>query len=166
MDNKNIIIDFSRFPFCFRCVSVDDFTNKLKDCDEFFYYFKRLIETEIPALTQFTFDNVTKMTRHSHSILYKSKEYDKVIKIVKKLYSEFKNDMLTDHDFELFYDNHINEYQMWQLGITSGIRLIGIRYNNIFSVLFIDYHHLIYPDKNYNQDNYELYSFCPIENNN
>lgn len=120
----------------------------------------------IPALTQFTFDNVTKMTKHSHSILYKSKEYDKVIKIVKKIYSEFKNGMLNDHDFELFYDNHINEYQMWQLGITSGIRLIGIRYNNIFSVLFIDYHHLIYPDKNYNQDNYELYSFCPIENNN
>ena len=52
---------------------------------------------------------------------------------------------------------------MWQLGVTGGIRLIGIRKSNLFCVLFIDYHHLLYPSIKYNQKNSEKYSFCPIK---
>lgn len=164
-DNKNICIDFSLFPFCFRCVKTENFTNKLKNANQFFEKFKRLFETDIPALIQFSFDNVKKETkRHSHAILTDTKEYSVVIDVVKALFKSDKGDDYSDRDFELFLNNNINEYHVWQLGISSGIRLFGIRRSNVFSVLFIDYHHLIYPNKNYNQENYDIYDFCPITN--
>lgn len=151
------------FPFCFRCVDLGKFTNKLKDVNQFFKYFKRLFEIDMPALTQHSFDDVTKATnKHSHSIPIDTKQYFLVINIIKELFKSFKEDSYDDRSFQLFLENNINEYHVWQLGISGGVRLIGIRKLNVFSVLFIDYHHLIYPDKNYNQENYELYSFCPI----
>lgn len=166
-DSNNINIDFSLFPFCFRCVKFENFTNKLKDANQFFKYFKRLFEVDIHALTQHSFDDITKATnKHSHSIQIDTKEYILVICIIKELYKSFKTNNCNDRDFQIFLENNINEYHVWQLGISGGIRLIGIRRSNIFSVLFIDYHHLIYPDKNHNKENYELYDFCPIMNNN
>ncbi len=158
-DNDNIIIDFSRFPFCFRCVSIDKFTNKLKDSNEFFNYFKEIFEKVIPAITKYNYNNVTTMTnKHSHVIPNNSKEYSIIIKILKAIHKEY----FPNIDFELFLVNNINDYSIWQLGITGGVRIIGIRKCNVFSVLFIDYHHLIYPDKNYNQKNYLSYNFSPI----
>ena len=43
---------------------------------------------------------------------------------------------------------------------SSRIRLA--RNLNVFNVLFIDYHHLIFPDVKNNQKNYSKYKFCPI----
>ena len=166
-DSDNISIDFSLFPFCFRCVESGNFTNKLKDDKQFFKLFKRLFEIDMPALTQYSFENITKASnKHSHSIPINTKEYLLVIDVIKELFKSYKRDNYSDKDFELFLENNINDYHVWQLGISSGVRLFGIRKSNIFSVLFIDYHHLIYPDKNYNQENYALYDFCPITNNN
>ena len=126
-----------------------------------------MFETEIPALTQYSFDDITKMTsKHSHSILMNTREYPMIINIIKELWKSYRGNNFSDKDFELFLFNNINDYNIWQLGISGGLRLVGIRRSNVFSVLFIDYHHLIYPDKNYNQENYELYDFCPITNNN
>lgn len=165
-DNDNINIDFSKFPFCFRSVKVKDYTNMLKDSSQFFKFFKRILEIELPIYVEYTFDDIVfKTKKHSHSIPMNTKEYELVINILKELYKSYKDTNYSDKDFELFLDNNINEYQLWQLGISS-IRLFGIRRSNIFSVLFIDYHHLVYPDKNYNQKNYEKYVFCPMTNNN
>ena len=41
-DNKNICIDFSLFPFCFRCVKTENFTNKLKNANQFFEKFNAI----------------------------------------------------------------------------------------------------------------------------
>ena len=166
-DKNNIIIDFSLFPFCFKCIKCGNFTNKLKDSSHFFSRFKRIFEIDVPSLTQYSFDNITKETKkHSHSIQIDTREYKLVLNVIKELYKSYMGDNYSDRDFQLFIDNNINEYHVWQLGISGGVRLVGIRKSNIFSVLFIDYHHLIYPDKNYNQENYKLYDFCPITNSN
>lgn len=165
-DNNNIIINFSFFPFCFRTVSVGEYTNKLKDKEQFFNHFSKLFERDIPAISQHTFDNVYKETNgHSHSISPGDSKYKVVLSILKELYKSFKNPTDIERDFELFLENNINDYHIWQLGISGGVRIIGRRRSNIFDVLFIDYHHLIYPNKNYNQDNYNTYTFCPITNN-
>lgn len=164
-DDNNISINFSRFPFCFRCVSTGKYTNKLKDSKQFFDNFKRIIEKDIPFFTQHTFDNIVNASkRHSHSIPSDSKEYSLVIEIVKELYKSHKNNNCTDRDFELFLDNNINDYHVWQLGVIGGVRLVGIRYSNVFYVMFIDYHHLVYPDEKHNSEGYELYNFCPMTN--
>lgn len=163
IDTDNIIIDFSLFPFCFRCVTVGNFTNKLKDANQFFKYFKRLLENEIPTLVQFNFNNISKETkRHSHSILNDTKEYVLIKDILKELLKSYKKGNYSTEYYEKFLENNVNEYTIWQLGITGGIRLIGVRKSNVFSVLFIDYHHLIYRDDKHNQENYKLYDFCPI----
>ncbi len=166
-DKSNIVIDFSLFPFCFRCIKIGKCTNKLQNSNQFFKFFKRIFEVDIPALTQHSFDDVTKATnKHSHAIGSSTKEYSQIINIVKELFKSYKGDNYKEKDFDLFLQNNINDYFVWQLGISGGIRLFGIRKSNVFSVLFIDYHHLVYPDKNNNGQNYELYNFCPITNNN
>ena len=166
-DNNNIIINFAFFPFCFRTVSIGEYTNKLRDEHQFFHSFSKLFERDIPAISQYTFDNVYKETNgHSHTISPSDRKYAIVLSILKEIYKNFKNSTNIERDFELFLENNINDYHIWQLGISGGVRIIGRRRSNIFDVLFIDYHHLIYPDKNYNQENYNMYSFCPITNNN
>ena len=165
-NTSTINIDFSFFPFCFRSIKTGKFTNKLKDANHFFKLFKRLFEIDIPALTQYSFNDIIKATnKHSHSILVDTKEYSLIIDIVKELFKSYKEENYSEKNFKLFIENNINEYHIWQLGISGGIRLFGIRRSNIFSVLFIDYHHLIYPDKNNNQQNYKTYNFCPITGN-
>lgn len=164
-DNDNISIDFSFFPFCFRGIRTGNFTNKLKNTNHFLNLFKRLFEIDIPAITQYSFENITKATnKHSHSVLVDTKEYSLIINIIKELFKSYKGNNYNEKDFNLFLLNNINDYHIWQLGISGGIRLFGIRKLNVFSVLFIDYHHLVYPDKNYNQENYKLYNFCPMTN--
>ncbi len=166
-DNNNIMINFSFFPFCFRTISVGEYTNKLRDNEQFFKYFSELFERDIPAISQYTFDNVYKATSgHSHSISPNDKKYVIVLSIIKEIYKDFENCNNIERDFELFLENNINDYHIWQLGISGGVRIIGRRRSNIFDVLFIDYHHLIYPDKNNNQENYNKYTFCPIRGGN
>lgn len=77
-DTNNIIINFSFFPFCFRTVSLKEYTNKLESPEQFFDYFSKLFEVTIPALSNLTFDNVYVETkRHSHTISPKDiKEYE------------------------------------------------------------------------------------------
>ncbi len=164
-DHNNICIDFSKFPFCFKCVKYKDFINKLKDTNQFFKYFKRIFETEIPMYTQYSFDNIVKMTnKHSHPIRKNTDDYNKIINIIKELLKSYKEENYNNQYFENFLRNNINDYNLWQLGVSSSLRIFGIRESNNFAVLFIDYHHLIYPDKNYNHYNYDLYDFCPITN--
>lgn len=162
-NNSNIIVDFSRFPFCFRTTRVEKFTNKLKDNCQFCEKLNNLFEKVIPHVSNYSFDNIYQNTQnHSHIILPKDSQYGLIKNIVKNLCAEYFN--YDEKDFELFYQNNLNDYDVWQIGISGGIRLIGIRNLNVFSVLFIDYHHLIYPDKNHNQENYDKYTFCPMKN--
>ena len=75
-------------------------------------------------------------------------------------YRNFEN----ESEFEMWFNQNINDYEIWQLGVIGGVRLIGIRDMNEFGVLFIDYHHLIYQDIKNNQKNYDKNCFCPINN--
>lgn len=161
-DNDNIIIDFSTFNFCFRTVTVGDFTNKLKNIDEFKKKFKNIIEVEIPFYSKKKFSNIFFDSKHCHDIKQGTKEYELIVQISKQLYKELKGNP-NEKDIELFISNFFNDYSIWQLGCIQGTRLIGIKKSNVFSVLFIDYHHLIYPDEKHNQTDYLSNSFCIIE---
>ncbi len=160
----NIVVDFSRFPFCFRTITIDKYTNKytnkLKDADEFFEMFNILITKLIPYVSQYRPSDIFK-NKHCHILKSdrNKEEYDLCLKVIEKLNKEYNNS-----DFEVFKSNHIYDYQMYELGIVGGIRLIGILHLNIFSVLFIDYHHLIFPSSKYNQRDLIKNTFCPITN--
>lgn len=162
-ENNKIIVDFSQFPFCFRSVTIKGkFTNKLKDSNQFFEKLELLFEKSIPFFKDYTFDGIYYASqKHSHPIPTDSEQYETIKKILNILVKSFYN--FDENGFEMWFNQNINEYAMWQLGVTGGIRLIGIRKSNLFCVLFIDYHHLLYPSVKYNQKNSEKYSFCPIK---
>ncbi len=155
----SIIIDFSKFPFCFKGIVVDDFTNLLEDSNEFLSHFKYLICDFIPHFRQYTSDTLYQASKHCH-LIKKDKNLDKyelILKIIGKILSE--NGGL---DFETFYNNNLNDYQIWQLGLGGGLRAIGTLSNNIFSVLFFDYNHLIFPDEKNNQKDVKNNTFKPM----
>lgn len=157
---NNIVVDFSRFPFCFRTVTLDNFTNKLKDANEFFEMFNSLFTKVIPHVSQFKSQDI--YTNRHCNILKPERnyeEYNLCLKIVEKLSNEYNN-----YDFETFKCNHIYDYTMCELGTVNGIRLIGVLYSNIFPVLFIDYYHQIFPSVKYNQKDLLKNVFCPITN--
>lgn len=55
-----------------------------------------------------------------------------------------------------FYNN------IWQFGFTHGIRIVcGVSASNTIFPFFVDYHHLLSPDKNYNAEDFDSYRFCP-----
>lgn len=165
MKDNNIRINFNRFPFCFRCVETDSFTNKLKNYDSFFVKFKQFFEIDVIHICQCNYDEIfIKTNKHSHSINIQTKEFELVMETVKQLLKSWKPSY-KDRDNQLFFENNINDYVLWQLGCTAGTRIIGLRQANEFFALFFDYHHLIYPDKNHNQEDYYSYSFCPITYN-
>lgn len=55
------------------------------------------------------------------------------------------------------------DYDWYQLGVSGSIRIIGIysSINNKFYPLFVDWNHLIYPDKKHNQLDYSHFEFNP-----
>lgn len=163
MKQDNIIIDFAQFPFCFRSISIKNkFTNKLKDNIQFFEFFSEIFEKNIPFLINYTFENVAYASKHSHVIPLDSKQYTIIKEILKQLCKEFYK--FDDCDFEMWFNQNINEYRIWQLGATGGVRLIGVRKMNTFCVLFIDYHHQLYPSTKHNHVNVDKFEFCPITN--
>lgn len=157
--NEQIVISFSKFSFCFRSCKTNDFTNYLSSDLEFHQYLKIMTTKVIPHLSQYTFNQLlSKVERHTHPI--DESHRNKTINVIKKLIEIEKG---IDFNFDRFYDDNINDYSIWQLGTSYGVRLICTQYKNIFNVLFIDYHHLIYPNINYNDRDFNIYRFCPID---
>ncbi|EAC2632611.1 hypothetical protein ACU8IW_001971 [Listeria innocua] len=73
--------------------------------------------------------------------------------------------------FKKYFGKHypkynIDELNIWQFGASGGARLIAsvTKEENGISVvrpLFIDYHHIVYPNKKHNQKDLLKYKFCP-----
>ena len=89
---ENVIINFSRFPFCFRCTRVKkhNFTNYLKDNKDFFDKFKEIMEQIIPHLMTTELNNLFN-AGHVHPIGNHTKEYECVKEIVKNLCMNYNN---------------------------------------------------------------------------
>lgn len=61
-----------------------------------------------------------------------------------------------------FADEAEHLQNVWQFGFGQGVRLVcGISENKEVFPLFVDYHHLIEPDDNYNQHDFSRYRYCP-----
>ena len=159
MDGK-IIVNFATFPFCFRTVTIKKYTNKLKNEKEFALKFKNIFENLLPHVSQNTFESLINENFHCHII--KESENDKIeliYNIVGILAAKWKPGI----DVPSFLEQNLEGEKIWQLG-NGSVRMIGIRKNNIFSVLFIDYNPLIYPDVKHNQKDCLSNDYGIIEN--
>ncbi|STO08079.1 hypothetical protein [Exiguobacterium aurantiacum] len=67
------------------------------------------------------------------------------------------NEIYPDADYSSEYLKNI-----WQFGFSQGIRLVcGVNNNDEIYPFFVDYHHLLNPDKNYNQQDFASFRYCP-----
>lgn len=133
---------------------VDKFTNKLKDVETYSKFITIILGKIIPEVQDKSKDIKRSQASsfHCHPIEQGEDAYKTIIKIIRKIYGV---------SFEKSIDK--NE-QIYQMGVVGGIRIIALRNKktNVIRPLFIDYHHLAYPDVKYNQTDYIKQEFCPI----
>ena len=161
----NIIVNFATFPFCFRTTNLKNFSNKLKNELEFSSKFKDIFEKLLPHISENTFNTLISEQFHCH--LIRDNEQDK-INLIYKVVGELVQKWQPGINVEEFLEQNLNGEKIWQLG-NGSVRIIGVRKENIFNVLFIDYHHLIYPsikynEKEYSRNNYGIIEYCEVEN--
>ena len=153
-------LSYDMFTFDFRDyrwligVKVDKFTNKLKDVYTYSEYITLILAKIIPEVQEKSKDIQRSLATgfHCHPIQQDDDAYRTITKIIRTIYGE---------SFEKKID--INE-QIYQIGVVGKIRIIALRNKktNVIRPLFIDYHHLAYPDVKYNQTDYLKQEFCPI----
>lgn len=137
-----------------KSVSSQKFTNKLSDETMFSGYLFELFHKLIPTLQENWQDIIKKHGRgnwkHCHPV--EEDKLDFVLGIIEQVHGH------------TFRDEESVGPSIWQFGFTQSLRLIAIYdyVTNSLTPVFIDYHHLLHPDKNYNQRDYLKYNFCPV----
>lgn len=166
VDNR-FVADFS-FETVWVSTKHGDFTNLLKDDAQFYQYHGLLFGKILPVLKKQKFksggDYIFKLKNnyimpHSHSI-EEAEKLSLIYEILKKALIKSKN--YSVEDASEYIEQNISSEKLYQIGLES-IRIIGYFDMNIFVVLLMDYHHLIYPSKYDNQPDYKHYSVCPFE---
>lgn len=127
------------------------FTNYHKGAGSYAKDVTQLIHTTIPFIYEHNQEIFKKgrmsSTPMNHSHQLKGNELLLVKKITAKIIS-----------------NNIEEdFSWWQVGSIGGCRIIGVyrTAENSFYPLFVDWHHLIYPNKKYNQPDFESFDYTP-----
>lgn len=139
-----IYFDFTKYDHWLDSVRVGDFTNYFHDEKEALkniYFVLNQLIPDIEKMGQEIFKE-----KHCHPV--SGKQVANALKIVKKLHGENVLD---------------KETQIWELSARKGgVRIFGVFVNDTFRrfyPLFVDYHHLLYSDKNYNQSDYKNNKF-------
>ncbi|KUO69871.1 MAG: hypothetical protein APF81_14735 [Desulfosporosinus sp. BRH_c37] len=158
-ENGKIMIDFSN-PFVFNtCKIKSRFINRLKNYNNFFEFKRVIFGQALKYFSDYTFEELKKSDDHTHDISQKDKR-DLVKIILKEILKDSLN--LNSKDLEKALDNHLGNEDIWQVAYKQGVRLIGTRNGSVLKLLFIDYHHLIFPSPKHNDKDYYKYSFCPM----
>ena len=147
--NNTKIIDYKimfRFSdFYLNSIQLKNFTNYFKSINESHKNFLNLFE----LLKFYNQINSNEISLNKHFHIIEGIEYSKCIEILKKYNNTIKIDTLS----------------LYSIGLKQGLRVIGQKMGvNIFEILFLDPHHLIYNSIKYNDKDYMNYNFCPINN--
>lgn len=146
----NLIVDF-RYTDWLKCISIDGFTNMLKDQNEFAKLSFEIYTKTIPTI-QKAWDSGKMGTKgyfeHTHSITDNTR--GKVIEIIRKIHG----DNLLDEEEVL---------ELWQIGTHQGTRLVCLYFRSKETLfpLFVDYHHQLYKNVKHNKQDLKHYKFCP-----
>lgn len=159
VDEEGIIVDFSQKTAFYSC-KIGRYTNFLKEHDDFIEFRKELFGEALQYFKGKTFSELGYKGSHTHVIDDKEK-LNLIEKILKELVLTCNPDLKKEL-IDKIVDNYMQE--IWQLGYKQGLRLIGVRTKNIFTVLFIDYHHLIYPSIKHNTNDVLKYDYCAMRN--
>lgn len=146
-----LMFDF-RYENWLKGVQHKEFTNKLKNETEFAKAIYETLTKIIPIVQrEWREIKISKnQYQYPHCHTLKDDKAELAKEIIRKLHGD---NMLDDETLD----------NLWQLGTHQGIRIVGgyLQSINTMFPLFIDYHHLIYPNVKYNQPDYGKNNFCP-----
>lgn len=133
-------------------VRVDhEMTTCLKDQEQFANKSANIMTKLLPKMMQdwkTIFKNPNGKNKHCHEL--EGKALDRAKKVIAAIYGD-----RVDYEAE-----HLQ--RIWQFGFGQGVRLVcGITDSTDVFPLFVDYHHLLSPDKNFNQQDFMRYRYCP-----
>lgn len=141
---EKIYIDLTKYKKWTDSVKIGNFTNHLENKEEAVRHFLYILKIILAYIEENGNDILANNVKHCHVL--RGKQDLLARKIIKKMYG---NKVLLDDDTNL-----------WELGApTEEIRIIGSFVVKVFYPLFIDHHHLIYPNKNYNNKDYGHFSY-------
>lgn len=162
---ENVVLDFS-FDTVWISIKHKEFTNYLEDDNEFFKMHRIIFKDILPILSRVIYKYPHDFIRqisyeglpHSHEV---DSDHKKIVKdILVQIHMKKGGEKKQSEDF---VNQNIGEERIYQIGHTS-IRIFGYFKENIFVVLMVDYHHLVYPNKiHYNEKDYSNFKMCPIE---
>lgn len=155
----NIIVDFSSKTAFYSC-KVKYFTNFYKSHEEFISLRRELFGQALTYFGDNTLDKLASNSKSTHTHPIKEKDKLELIEDILRTLLKKINPNVPTHLIQHKVDDYMEE--IWQLGFNQGIRLIGIRNNNIFKVLFIDHQHLIYPNVKFNDKDVMSFNYCPM----
>ena len=154
--SSGMIINFSCPLAFYSCRVGKEYTNYLKSPSDFVEIRRKIFDEALVHFSKTTLDNLAQ-DKGAHTHIIK----DEKRKLVEKILTELSKIKWPDSSTEGIVSNYMSG-DIWQLGYSNGLRLIGFRQDNIFNLLFIDYHHLIEPSKDYNQIDYFKFNYCPM----
>lgn len=135
--------------FIYQAFKYKDFINFTKTESEYKKVLDSLFRDFIPYCDNKNISEIQNDSRHNHYIENESNQ--RVINIMKYC----KENGLTNVD-----SDNIGDEDYFQLYTPNGIRVISVLYGTTFFILFVDPHHLIYPDEKFNKD-YKNYTYTP-----
>lgn len=138
----NQVSEKINFDFCFfkfKSVKFGNFTNYVKDKKESTEIINKLFKEFNPNMTT---KDIAKRD-HFHEII----ELEK-IKLISKILEKLEIDQLDEKE------------SYYQIAFTQGLRIMCIKIHNTIYPLFLDPHHLIYPDDKYNSRDSKKFNCC------
>lgn len=151
------------YPCCLAPGRVKGFTNYLASEEEYLKLITHILSKMIPEISVMNLGQLKSFKQyHTHPLNDEKKNF--AISIFREIVKNYFG--YTSEQAENWVNNQgIYMQQLWQISCpdSKGIRIIGYPRDNIFNILFIDYHHMLEPDKNHNQSNVEAYDFSIFE---
>jgi hypothetical protein len=150
-----LIINFS-YENAWQSLKVDDFTNLLKDSNDFV-----LKHREVFSLVSYILKTNTKQLFHErHCNIIKDQDIRDLIKKILIQKERQKNKSLSPSRAESIVEQLLDA-EIAEIGNQGGLRIFGLFKESEFIVLFIDYFHLIFPSQKHNQIDTSCNAFCP-----
>lgn len=151
--SNNTVLSFS-FPTFLGTGKYKDFTNFLSSEKEYVKLITHILYKMVPEISSKSLTLLNKTNGYHTHPLNKEKTrlaLDILRQIVKEVF-----DYNTNQSEHWINNQGIRMEKLWQISCpgSKGIRLIGFPKDNVFTVLFVDFFHLLEPDKNYNKINY------------
>lgn len=158
---KNIIVNF-KYAFSLMSLNINKFNNHFPTDDAMKSFHKKLFTEIIPTISQKTFNTLAAEKYKFHKI--SEDKRDLVERIVIELVENTKK--INDYTPIL---NDLHEIEFFEISTpksnSKSIRLIGTIDGNEFIVYFIDWHHMVYPDERYINNDIKKYDVSLISCN-